>query len=253
MAEPAGLWSFRNLKPNKEISVTQNVILSYARVALQTLITRIDVIHHLTKLSGNQNVYIHPELPSLLSDIVFHQGVVSLLIFRDGEQGRQESNLAYASRLERIAYVANRCEGLPFPALKSRRVRNALTHLDEYLAEELAAPNTGWFIDVAVRSRNDFGRHPEIPNISYARSYIIDSDTLLNFGEEINLGELKKEAELAVGAIWRATDVGHYSGPLYDLVVTAQPYRLRLLEWWRGFPLPNLLVRAKDDIVNRFR
>ena len=120
--------------------------------------------------------------------------------------------------MERVAYVANRCQNISIPNLKNRKVRNALAHLDEYLVEELAASQTGWFIDIAVRSRAEF-KAPNNLQINYCRSYIISEDRLLHFGHEVRLEDLKTEAKNVLSSVWLGTDVSYYSGPLYDVKI----------------------------------
>ena len=252
MAEPAAIWSPRQITTNKTISLTQNVILSYARDALNTVIARIELVHTITKLLPGQNFSVGPDLPSLLTDITLHQGIASLLLFNDGRRGHRETEAAYASRTERIAYVANRCSHLELPNLKSRVTRNALTHLDEYLVGELAADNTGWCIDMAVKSRSEFV--PKRPiQIAFCRSYIIDEDKLLNFGNEIRLSDLKSECEQVLALVWPTTDVSYYSGPLYDVKVGTQTFSSRLIEWGIRPIAPNGLAGMKDTFINYAR
>jgi len=252
MAEPIGVWSARKITTNRAISVTQNIILSYARDALETIIRRIDWVHKNTTLGEDDNAVINPDLSPILSDIVFHQGVVSLILFSAGQQRNRESPTAYQSRLERTTYVAQRCATLNLSALTSRAVRNQLAHLDEYLADNLSAPDTGWFIDVAVNKRDEWG-HPNVPHIKFCRCYIISEDLLINFSESVKLADLKKEAEDILAALWPVTDIGHYSGPLYNVVMSSKTYRLRLIEWGKSFPIPDFLPWAKNHIIKRAR
>jgi hypothetical protein len=201
MTEPSAIWSLRQIVTDNSISTTQNVILSYARNSLHTMIRNIDRVHQQTKVEGDNHIVYGEDLPSLLSDIVFHQGLASTLLFRDGPKGNGESQKAFASRSERAAYVAQKCDGLSLDALKNKKVRNSIAHLDEYLVEELAAESTGWWIDT-VQSRRDMFTAPNNLKVAFCRSYIIGEDKLLNFGNEIVLSDLKREAEQVLAAIW---------------------------------------------------
>jgi hypothetical protein len=191
------------------------VILSYARDALTTVIARIDRLYQIVKPPDMKlpiAVVVDAEVPPLLTDLIYHQGLASLLLFNDSPKSRSENGAAYKSRTERAAYVKERCKKISTQLLSNRKVRNSLTHLDEYLVKELARENTGWFIDVVVVRRNEFKPQRAV-NVRYCRSYIMEEDVLLHFDNEIKLSALKEECENVLKAVWRDDDVGYYSGP----------------------------------------
>ena len=77
--------------------------------------------------------------------------------------------------------------------LRDRSVRNALTHIDERLADILTAEgNVGWFIDVAISARDEWAAQEGI-TIGFCRSYIAGEDCILHLGQELNLSLLRHE------------------------------------------------------------
>jgi hypothetical protein len=206
MVEPTAIWSTRQIVTDKTISLTQNVILSYARDALHTIIRRIDRLHEIVKSSAIKNVFIDPEIPPLLSDLGFQQGLASTLLFNDAPRSKNESTEAYGSRIERIAYVKKKCGNISTTILASRKIRNALTHLDEYLVKALKKPNTGWCIDIAMLHRDQFSAVDNKTNrkleIGFCRAYISVEDKLLHLGNEISLTGLREECTNVLDAVW---------------------------------------------------
>ena len=92
MAEPSAIWSPRQVVTDKSISLTQNIILSYARDALRSVVSRVDLVHQITKLPDGGNTIISDDLPSILTDITIHQGIASTLLFNDGQRSYRESD-----------------------------------------------------------------------------------------------------------------------------------------------------------------
>ena len=222
MAEPSAIWSTRQIVADKSISLTQNVILSYARDAIHVVLRRIDRLHDLVKSSSIDNVFIDPEIPPTLSDLGFQQGLASMILFNDARRTNSENAAAYNNRLERTAYVKKKCANISTAILGSRKIRNSLTHLDEHLVQALQKPNKGWFIDVAMIRRNEFEQEDKIKpklEIGFCRTYIASEDKLLHLDNEISLTDLRRECTEVLNAIW-SEDAEQYSGRLYDTKIT---------------------------------
>ena len=157
MVEPSAIWSTRLIVFDKAVSLTQNVILSHARFALHAMIERIDALHEMAKAMPNLvNMAPHPGIPAILTDLCNQQGIASTILFNDRPKTRQESDLAFALRKKRVEYVKYWSKQVPIKILSNRKMRNSLTHIDEHLADALAKPKTGWFIDVAIGKRDEF-------------------------------------------------------------------------------------------------
>lgn len=202
MPEPAAIWSQKLVVFDQSLSLTQNVILSHARVALHALIQRIDRIRELVKeFPALIDFHVHPDIPSTLSDLGFQQGLASTILFNADPRGSRENAKAYQLRLERLAYVQLHCAGAPTAVLSNRKARNALAHIDEYLVRELAKPHTGWMIDSAIARRDQFTAPPGITT-AFCRMYISSEDVLLHLGQEIPLTNLRTEAKAVLSAIW---------------------------------------------------
>ncbi len=134
------------------------------------------------------------------------------MLLNDAKRGHRESLEAYKLRRERIEYVKRWCSEKIFqPAtLLDREVRNALTHIDERLADILTrASGAGWFIDVAARSRREFSA-PDGISVRYYRSYVMEEDCIPHLGQELNLARLRAEC-VAIFAIVFEIDCGRKS------------------------------------------
>jgi hypothetical protein len=205
MSEPSAIWSVRRVVFDDSISHTQNVILSHAWVALDAVINRIDRLHELVAMHPNFiNFHPHPDIPSTLSDLAFQQGLASTVLFNDGTKGQRESGAAYKLRLSRVVYVKQKCANITVSLLTNRKMRNSLTHIDEYLVREMARPNTGWLVDSAIGRRDQFA--PQKPDIvvAFCRTYISSEDVLLHLGNEISLADLRNEANEVREAVFGA-------------------------------------------------
>jgi hypothetical protein len=212
MAEPAAVWAMRNVVHDRSISTTQNIILSFARDALHAMIHFIDQLHRDTNATGNQIFYAEG-YPTLLTTIVFQQALAATILFRDEPRGKGEKPKVFAVRKERAAYIAARCKGLSLHTLKNKKVRNSITHIDEYLAKELDVEGTGWFIDEVVSNREFLKAASPTPNVAFCRCYIASEDKLLNFGNEIILSDLKNEALQVLHAVWGEPSAGEAVAP----------------------------------------
>jgi hypothetical protein len=207
MTEPSAIWSQRNVIFDKPLGLTQNVILSHARVALEAIISRIDSLHELvasdTKLL---EFYPNPEIAPILSELCFHQGLASTILFDDSSKKQRESGTAFRLRKTRVEYVKGKCAALRLKVLTSRKIRNSMTHIDEYLADEMQRPKTGWMIDSAIGRRDQFTAKQHGIDVAYCRVFIASEDTLLHLGNEISLKQLREEATVVLATIWSQTE-----------------------------------------------
>lgn len=204
MNEPEAIWSTWRIVFDNEISTTQNVILSQGRSALRATIDRIDKLHGLVEESPLQNVGIHPDIPPTVSNLCYQAGLASTILFEDGDQGHFESDRAYKLRQKRVKYVNEFCssQGVEPSLLLDREVRNSLTHIDERLADILTEEGgVGWFIDAAVRRRDEFEAPKEV-EVRFCRSYVIEEDRILHLGQELDLGELRRECVAVLAVVF---------------------------------------------------
>jgi hypothetical protein len=204
MAEPSAIWSMHLVVFDQSLSLTQNVIMSHARLAVQALIERIDRLHALVaSFPRLTNMYPHRDIPATLSDLCFQQGIASTILFNDGARGSKESSSAYKLRLSRIAYVQAKCASISTAVLSDRKVRNSLTHIEEYLAKAMKKERTGWFIDAAIWRRDEFSAKEHGIDVAFCRTYIASEDTIIHLGHEISLNALREEADGVLAAIWQ--------------------------------------------------
>lgn len=193
MAEPSGIVSSQRIIFDQGISRIQNAILSQGACALEALIARIDRLRSLIASSPIADLFIDPEIPGVLSEIGFHQGVASTVLFNDKAKGDREPGPDYRLRKDRIDYVRQRCIGISTAILSDKKVRNSLTHVDEHLARRMRKPNTIWIIDTAFARRDQFAPPPGT-RLAFCRTYISSEDVLLHLENEISLPSLQKEA-----------------------------------------------------------
>jgi hypothetical protein len=214
MTEPSAIWSINNQLFDRNISITQNVILSHGRFALQALVRRIDRLYELLQfMPGLKGAYVHHDIPSTLTDLCNQQGIASAILFNDGPKQRLESDKAHKLRLERIAYVKHWTKDVPIKILSNRKVRNSLIHIDEYIADAFSKPKTGWFIDGAIDRRNQYTpTNPEI-GVGFCRTYIRSEDMILHLGNEISVAKLRWEALAILAAVFGEQHPGTLSRP----------------------------------------
>lgn len=208
MNEPAAIWALRKIVFDKEIGSTQNVILSQASEALSAVMSRIATLRKLVASSPIQSTYTAPEIPSVLSDLCYQAGIASTILFNDAKRGRKESALAYELRQKRLKYINYWCntQNLKTPTLRDRSVRNALTHMDEYLADALTKENSvGWFIDIAIESRGQFAAPQGIKKVGFCRSYVRAEDKILHLDREISLSALEEECVALLAVVFGVT------------------------------------------------
>ncbi len=148
------IWSHQPLQVfDRDISLTQNVVMTQGCQALAAMILRIDRLYELLGSTPQLiDSYIHQEIPYVLTEICAHQGVASNILFNCSPRASDESARAYGLRIERYEYVKRFCDadGLDLTILTSRTVRNQLMHIDSYIEKAMRTPNTGWFIDSAI-------------------------------------------------------------------------------------------------------
>ena len=195
MYQPAAIWSLRLVVFDKGIGLTQNVILSQAADALRAVVDRIRTLQALIASSPIQDTYISPAIPGMLSDLCYQAGLASTILFNNSSRGKKESALAFSLRKERLRYVQDLCasQNLQTPILKDRSLRNALTHIDEHLADALTQDaNVGWLIDSAIESRTQF-LAPRGVRVGYCRSYIRSEHKIVHLDKELPLSALAAE------------------------------------------------------------
>lgn len=205
MAEPAAIWATKQIIFDKSLSNTQNIILSQGRAALQALISHIDRVHDLWRSRLTENVSLDNSISSTLFDICTQQGLASTILFDEVVRSK-ENAAARALRSERVNYVKAETAKANIQVLNDRKVRNALVHMDEYLAVALRKPNTGWFIDMAVRSRSEFSPTSGI-NVDFCRCYIGAEDVILHLGHEIKLSAVRQEASDILRLVFSPTEI----------------------------------------------
>ncbi len=188
------IWSTSLIVFDKKIGNAQNIVLSQGREALRSLNRRIDLLYNsLNKYPKIKGIYPDPEIPQILSELCFHQGLASKILFDDREKGLQENPHCYKLRIERAEYVRRYTSGSAFPLLSNRKMRNALVHVDEYLDKALKASNTGWMIDSALAFRDEL-RPVDNIKIGFCRSYIASEDVLVHLGQELSVSALRLES-----------------------------------------------------------
>lgn len=203
MNEPAAIWALRRVVFDDQISITQNAILSQGSYALRGVLEQVAKLRAYVDQSPLANVYIAPEIPAVLSNLCYQAGLASTILFNDAKKGSKESEYAYRLRKERIDYVRqwSGAQGVEAPLLRDRNLRNSLTHIDEHLADALTKrPMTGWFIDVAIKSRE--WHAPDIVDIAFCRSYIQDEDKLVHLEHELVVSHLAAECQALLAVVF---------------------------------------------------
>lgn len=201
MPEPAAIWGIQNIIFNKDISNTQNIILSQGREALKAIIRRILELEKYSTSGPLVNAGIDDRIHSIISDLCYQTGLASTILLNESKKGSMESKTAYQLRMERVHYVNKLCheQNVEISIMKNREIRNALTHIDERLADSLTQKeNIGWFIDVAI-DPNGWKTENNL-EINYCRCYDIINKRILHLGYELDVCTLYKEC-LAVLAV----------------------------------------------------
>jgi hypothetical protein len=203
--EPAAIWSMVRVFFDRDIGLTQNIILAHAQSALMAVLFAIRELRKLYQLYPIKNAGVDPRIPKVLSDICFHAGVAATVLFNDSAKDNRESQAAFDLRRDRIKYVAALCAaaGLVAPTLRDRRVRNALTHIDEKLPDAVVAePGVGWYVDFAVERRDEFVAPAGVRKTAFCRSYIRSEDCIVHLGQELSLQALIDECAALLAVVF---------------------------------------------------
>jgi hypothetical protein len=182
MNEPVAIYGMQQIVFDKSISNTQNIILSQGREALKAVVRRIIELEDFSSARSIQNAGTDDRAHSVISDLCYQAGIASTILL-DNAKVKQESKVAHQLRMDRIAYVQALCESqkIKIVLLRDRRIRNALTHIDERLADILTEKkNAKWFIDVTIDPSEWQTVKPfedtiaDVMTLSIKRSYILD-------------------------------------------------------------------------------
>lgn len=202
---PTAIWSTTSLQVfDKNISATQNVILSQGRFALLSMLGRIVNLYQCLAVQPNIiDSYLHPEIPQIINEICLHQGIASSILFNGSSQSQNENKYMYNLRMERFEYVKNFCSlsSIETPTLSNRQLRNQLVHIDEYLVKAMREPNTGWVIDSAHAYRDQFSA-PNGLKIGFCRCFIASEEIILHLKSEISIPSLWEEASATLAAVF---------------------------------------------------
>jgi hypothetical protein len=204
MHEPAAIWSMQLIVFDKEISLTQNVILSHGREALKATIRAIRNLSEMSASGPLVNSSTNPRLHSLISDLCYQAGLAATILFNDAKKGFKESASAYQIRKQRVEYVRKLCEEqkVEIITLKDREVRNALTHIDERLADILTEQQRiGWFIDTTIDPNSDWNTKENL-QVNYCRCYDMKNHRILHLGQELDLRALYQECAAILAVVF---------------------------------------------------
>jgi hypothetical protein len=200
MNEPAAIWGMQQIVFDKDISNTQNIILSQGREALKAVIRRIIDLEEFSSSGPVVNAGIDDRVHSIISDLCYQSGLASTILLNEAKKGFKESEAAHLLRTQRVAYVKKLCEAqkIKITILKDREIRNSLTHIDEKLADILTEKeNIGWFIDAALNPDWETEKNLEV---RYCRCFDIKNKRILHLGHELDVSALYNEC-LAVLAV----------------------------------------------------
>jgi hypothetical protein len=203
MNEPAAIYGMQGIVFDKGISNTQNIILSQGREALKAVIRRILQLEEYANSNPIKNAGIDERTHSIISDLCYQAGLASTILLNEAKKGDKESDLAYRLRIKRVKYVKTFCdsEKIELKVLKDRGVRNALTHIDERLADILTEKeNVGWFIDVALGPQG-WNTKDEI-EMKFCRCYDITTRRILHLEHELSVPELYEECMALLAVVF---------------------------------------------------
>lgn len=212
------IWANHLVVFDKSLSLTQNVVITQGRGALQALIRRIDRLYQLLHDQPRLlDFYIHPEIPQVLTEIFAHQGVASSILFNGSPRPRDESARSYQLRIERFEYVRDLCDtaSVSRAILTNRTLRNQLIHMDSHVEKAMRTPNTGWFIDSAMAYRDQF-QAPNGITTGFCRTFISSEEVLIHLGHEISVKGLRQEATDVLRALFGETPTEPPSLPAHS-------------------------------------
>ena len=208
MHQPKAIWSLRKIVFDKDISIIQNTVLTQGSSALRAAIDRIDKLWEYTKVAHENVVIHHPDVAPTLSDLCYQAGLASTILFNNAPRGKGESNFIYRLRAERISYVSRYCRenNVKVVILKDKRLRNALTHVDEHLAKEMTKePNVGWYIDMAIGTPDSMNIPGAISKVKFCRTDIKKRDEIVHLSHKVNVAALRLECEAVLGGVFGFT------------------------------------------------
>lgn len=204
MNGPSALWGSKLIVFDEEISSIQNVILATARDSMSAIITRIDYLYSLVDM-WSEKIYPPntPEIPLTIHDIFMHQGLVATIMFNKSIKGKHETGLHYKLRVERAEYTERHLGDVALNIFNNKKLRNKLAHVDEAIESAMQQQNTGWFVDVCVGSRDEYGvpTDPKI-KIDFCRCYIVSENVVSHLGEDVNLTQLRDEAAIVLARVF---------------------------------------------------
>jgi hypothetical protein len=202
MNEPVAIYGMQQIVFDKSISNTQNIILSQGREALKAVVRRIIELEDFSSARSIQNAGTDDRAHSVISDLCYQAGIASTILL-DNAKVKQESKVAHQLRMDRIAYVQALCESqkIKIVLLRDRRIRNALTHIDERLADILTEKkNAKWFIDVTIDPSEWQTVKPFEDN--YCRCYDFINKKILHLGLELDILKLYYECLALLAAVF---------------------------------------------------
>lgn len=202
MNEPVAVYGMQQIVFDKSISNTQNIILSQGREALKAVVRRIIELEDFSSAGSIQNAGTDDRAHSVISDLCY-QACIASTILLDNAKVKQESKVAHQLRMDRIAYVQALCESqkIKIVLLRDRRIRNALTHIDERLADILTEKkNAKWFIDVTIDPSEWQMVKPFEDN--YCRCYDFINKKILHLGLELDILKLYYECLALLAAVF---------------------------------------------------
>ncbi|WP_025594257.1 hypothetical protein [Agrobacterium tumefaciens] len=207
MPEPLAVYGLNRVIFDNSISLSDNIILDQGRWSLVALVEAIDRLYSiLARDRSLSNLYVDPEIAVMLHVITHHHGLASSILLNTTARGAKETRTVYDARIRRYQYIQSLVGGVQFQTLQDRKLRNVLTHMEEYLAKELQRPNTAWAIDMAILSEDQFVvKHRPGTLIEYCRTYVARTNTIRHLGYTISLDNLREEAATFLSMVWGMT------------------------------------------------
>jgi hypothetical protein len=212
MKEPSAIWGMQQIRFDKNISLTQNIILSQGREALKAVIRRIKDLDTLAMSGPLTNAGINDQTHSIISDLCYQAGLASTILFNKAKKGFKESDTSFQLREQRVKYVDSFCDdqGVTVKTLKDREVRNALTHIDERLADILTEKEgVGWFVDVVI-DPNGWETKDDL-EIKFCRCYDLVNKKILHLGYELDVRKLLDECLAVLAVVFRVDGRKYYN------------------------------------------
>lgn len=201
--QPGAIISPRLYVFDKDVSLSQNILLSQGRYALQEMLAAIGRMYRLINEPPHiDGVYLHRDIPATITEICFHSGIASNLLFNGSPKGR-ESDTAYKSRVERHEYVRQLLadHNVKINVLADKAVRNKLQHVDQFLPTLLADEKVGWCIDVALEGRNAPFSKSHL-KFKFIRTFVVSEAKIVHLNTEISVAGLWHEATAVLSGVF---------------------------------------------------